>query len=357
MDQVAGRAPAAPSIAVALATYNGQGFLQQQLDSIARQRLLPSELVVTDDNSSDDTADIVRQFTRTAPFPVHLHCNSRRLGYRGNFMRALSLCRAELVALCDQDDVWDPGKLAVAAAAFDDPETVLFYHDAWLVDREGRRLGPADIYHLPASNPPLSVHSLGRTPFGFSIVCRRSLLQFSDLWERSVDSYEPEHPMAHDQWLFFLASVFGAIATSDHRLTDYRQHGGNAYGAPSHSLGSKLRHWLRWRTNHGPKYRTLAEVARVRAAILSASQARLEGVWRDRAVRGEQACLRLADRLALRARLYGNASITERARLVLRLHRHGAYHADSGFGLGREVLVKDIAFGILLQRFLGALHR
>ena len=227
--------PRMKSISVALATYNGHAFIMQQLESIAGQAHPPAELVVTDDNSADGTVECVERFARTAPFPVQIHRNNKRLGYRANFMRAMSFCRSELVALCDQDDVWDPGKLKVAAAAFDVTDTVLFFHNAWLIDSAGVRIGPADkigpadIFCLSPYRPPLSVNSL-RCPAGFSMVIQRTLLQFSDLWSRSLDIEEQDRRMAHDEWLFFLATVFGGIAYSDLKLTGYRQHSGNSYG-------------------------------------------------------------------------------------------------------------------------------
>lgn len=338
------------SVSVALATYNGEAYIRQQLETLAIQTNLPAELVVTDDTSTDKTVEYVKEFARTAPFPVHLHHNNVRLGYRANFMKALSLCRSELIALSDQDDIWHPSKLAMAAEALDNPDTVLFFHAAWLVNRTGERIGTPLVHSLSARNPPLSVHSLFG-PFGFSMVIHRSLLQFSDLWDRSVDSYEPQNRMGHDHWLFFLGSVFGEIAYSNQKLVEYRQHGGNTFGA-NDNLHARMRRRLRWLTNNGSKYARLAHVARIRAEILAEAQPRLTGVSLDRAILGEQACSRLADRLALRARLYGDATLRERVGIVRKLHRLGAYEADNGFGLGREVRVKDITLGILLQRFL-----
>lgn len=335
-----------------MATYNGRLFIQQQLDSIARQTRLPDEMVVTDDASTDGTAEYVEQFAATAPFPVHIHRNTGKLGFRGNFMRAISLCHSDLVALCDQDDVWDPNKLAVATAAFETPDTVLFFHDAWLIDGHGARIGEADIYRLPPSNPALSVHSL-QNPFGFSMVFDRALLQLTDLWERSVDSLQLDQRMAHDQWLFFLATVFGAITFSELQLTEYRQHGNNAYGwAASKGLREKLRWRLRWLWNHHGRYEVLAYLSQVRAAILAESQLRLNGVWRERAIAGEQAYLDYAEQFRLRAQMYGDASPLERVKLLVQLRRNGSYRPSSNWNLGRAALAKDLAFGVMLKPFL-----
>src|ERR1700692_1867054 len=101
------------SVSVAMATYNGQKFIREQLDSLAAQQHLPSELIITDDASSDKTVAIAEQFAKTAPFTVHIHRHEKRLGYRANFMRAASRCTSELIAFCDQDDIWSPRTLAL----------------------------------------------------------------------------------------------------------------------------------------------------------------------------------------------------------------------------------------------------
>ena len=99
-----------------MATYNGEKFLEQQLQSLSKQTRLPAELVICDDTSSDATVDIIKRFSETAPFPVKLVVNEERLGWRGNFLKAASLCVSEYIAYCDQDDIWLPEKLATVQA-------------------------------------------------------------------------------------------------------------------------------------------------------------------------------------------------------------------------------------------------
>ena len=82
------RAPSgALSVSVAMATYNGAGFIGAQLASIAAQTRTPDELVVCDDGSDDGTVEIIERFAREAPFEVRLICNEQRLGYGENFMK------------------------------------------------------------------------------------------------------------------------------------------------------------------------------------------------------------------------------------------------------------------------------
>src|ERR1700730_9787095 len=100
------------SVSIAMATYNGEQHIKRQLESLAVQTHPPRELVVTDDASDDHTVLVLTSFGKHAPFPVRVYRNSTRLGYRRNFMLAASLCNSELIAFCDQDDVWYPEKLA-----------------------------------------------------------------------------------------------------------------------------------------------------------------------------------------------------------------------------------------------------
>src|SRR3954470_19575459 len=73
-------------ISIGMATYEGERYIGEQLESLARQKLLPFELFVTDDGSTDGTLDILNAFSEGSPFPVRIFRNSTRLGYEENFL-------------------------------------------------------------------------------------------------------------------------------------------------------------------------------------------------------------------------------------------------------------------------------
>src|SRR5687767_8613501 len=106
------------SVSVALCSYNGAAYIAEQLRSIAEQTLLPEELVICDDGSSDSTVAIIRAFASEAPFKVLLFQNEQKLGVARNFQKALSLCTGDIIAMSDQDDVWMPIKLEKLCGAF-----------------------------------------------------------------------------------------------------------------------------------------------------------------------------------------------------------------------------------------------
>lgn len=219
-----------PTISVAMATYNGGKYLRAQLQSLARQSRRPKELVIVDDGSTDQTLKIAKAFARTMPFPVRIYRNGNRLGYRRNFMRAAQICRGDLVAFCDQDDVWAPQKLAEVAAAFKDDSVLMVYHNARLINDSGKNLGL--IFKNKRSRvdfSPLGIEPWRIVP-GFSQTVRRYLVRYSKLHAHSVDMFDSSEHMPHDQWFIFLASALGKVVYLPSALAHYRQHEQNTSG-------------------------------------------------------------------------------------------------------------------------------
>lgn len=105
-------------LSIAMTTYNGAKYLQEQLMSFAGQTRLPDELVVCDDASTDASAAILESFAATSPFQVKVVRNGENLGFTKNFEKALSLCSGDLIFLSDQDDVWESKKLAAIETTF-----------------------------------------------------------------------------------------------------------------------------------------------------------------------------------------------------------------------------------------------
>jgi glycosyltransferase involved in cell wall biosynthesis len=95
-----------------MTAFNGSKYIKEQLHSFAIQTRLPDEVVVCDDLSSDDTFEILDNFSRTAPFKMILVRNEKNLGYSKNFEKALTLCSGDLIFLSDQDDIWYEEKIA-----------------------------------------------------------------------------------------------------------------------------------------------------------------------------------------------------------------------------------------------------
>jgi glycosyltransferase involved in cell wall biosynthesis len=332
------------SVSVVMASHNGQRHIRRQLESLAAQRCLPAELVVSDDCSNDDTASIVTEFARSAPFRVRLYRQEQRVGYRANFMRGVELCQSDLVAFCDQDDWWCPNKLEACVPRFNAPEVALVYHNADVVTEDGRVIGSLDRF-APGQGIITSVapRALMANPYGMTMVFRRSLFAYSGLWPMSLDHNWAGEPMAHDQWAYFMACALGSVGYVNERLVAYVQHGRNAIGWRGRRAWSKrLRSVFE---NHAEEYRLYAAAAGRRATILDlmhTEHACLRGL--PAATMAEQ--LRALSHLfAERSNIYAGRGVGGRIRAFRNVLAQGGYRKN--WGLSYKSLCKDAALGVV----------
>jgi glycosyltransferase involved in cell wall biosynthesis len=115
-------------ISVAIATYNGEKFLPQLLDSIGGQSLLPEEIVFSDDNSTDSTLEVVHEFKRKSNIKILVLKSASQVGVIENFKRAFSVCSGDYIAYCDQDDYWKRTKIERYAGIIARRDYSLVYH-------------------------------------------------------------------------------------------------------------------------------------------------------------------------------------------------------------------------------------
>jgi glycosyltransferase involved in cell wall biosynthesis len=212
---------------VAMCTYNGDRFLPQQLASIRAQTRLPDELVVCDDCSTDQTRTLLEQFATSAPFPVQLHFNERNLGSTKNFEQSIELATGELIALCDQDDIWRPEKLARSEAIFKDRSEVgLTFTDGDIVDEEGRLEGHTLWQILDFDRDQ---QSKVRTEAAFDVlnhgaIVTGSTMSFRAMYKDLVLPIPGDLPLIHDGWIALLISTTAEVAPISEPLIKYRQH-------------------------------------------------------------------------------------------------------------------------------------
>lgn len=228
-----------PSISVALCTYNGANFIEEQLRSILQQRRMPHQIVISDDGSRDGTLDRIAKVLASLPadhpgrsVSVEVLRNHEALGVVQNFQQALLACDGELVALCDQDDIWHPDRIEAAAAHFErDHEVMLVHSDARLVDEFGIPIGHSLFYALRITEGELAEVSRGDE---LAALLRRNLVTGATaMFRRSVVGLAvpfPE-PWVHDEWLAVIAASVGKGQIIPTELVDYRQHSANQIGA------------------------------------------------------------------------------------------------------------------------------
>jgi glycosyltransferase involved in cell wall biosynthesis len=329
-------------ISIAMAAYKGERFIREQLDSIARQTLPPFELVITDDSPDSGTHDIVVEFSRRVSFPVRIVRNEQRLGFHENFFKAISLCRGDFIAFCDQDDVWTDDKLERVAKEFVDPEVMLVVHAVKVVDADlnvrpdntASHWSHRGVYDPLTTNPWYVL-------FGMSTVVRRSIYEYVDWHDRPEHPVDPGFPMSHDTWAWFVATSLGKMVALEDQLALYRQHDANSCGiSPDRDMGEKVAMAKAAGQTH---YRRMGTSALARADKLRHVLQEAPAQIRQRAAIATDYYRKLGERLLRRANLYSAATArVSRSGTVVQLLASGAYRPVPKGGLGHRAFLKDV---------------
>lgn len=238
-------------VSVALATHNAERFIREQLASIFSQSSPVTEIVISDDASTDGTPEYIREilneFIRAreelgeSPPRVVILENTTPLGVTKNFEQAIKHCTGALIALTDQDDIWLSNKVAKVQDLFRcNPKMKLLFTNALDVDEHGNSLGYSLFEALELTKRERCLVKNGQAykaflrrnlATGATVVFRKELFQVASPFPTS---------WLHDEWLAVVAALFDGVAMSDEQLISYRQHGNNQVGMKKLTLGQKL---------------------------------------------------------------------------------------------------------------------
>jgi len=221
-------------ISVALCTYNGEKYIREQIESIISQTLLPGEIILCDDASSDDTFIIAESLLKESGIPYKAVKNKENIGYNKNFEQALGLASNDYIALCDQDDVWFNNKLEVLYNAIKKQEEIhgmecpiLVFSDA-IVANEALEIIHPSYMRMQKLHPQKTAGKI------YSLCINNVVIGMTSLINRSLAKLAlpfPENILNHDWWMAVLSSAKGKLVYIDESLCYYIQHGKNVIGA------------------------------------------------------------------------------------------------------------------------------
>lgn len=218
--------PTRPSVAVLMCTLQGERFLVEQLESIRTQQGVDVQLWVSDDGSTDNTTNIIKQYQKDRDIDLTI-VNGPRKGFAANFLSLV--CRSEIqadyYAYSDQDDIWEPDKLtrAIELIRNEDVETpILYCSRTRLVDESGNELGFSPLFKKPPCFANALMQNIGG---GNTMVMNKTArLLLVKAGEKDI--------IAHDWWTYLLVSGAGGIVIYDsHPGVRYRQHEHNILGS------------------------------------------------------------------------------------------------------------------------------
>ena len=205
------------SVSVALAAYNGEKYIAEQINSILPQLGEDDEIIVSDDNPSGKTAGAVLSIND----PRIKYIEGPGLGVVRNFENALSHCGGEYIFLCDQDDVWLPGKVEKVKEELNKGASLVL-HNASVTDAALKSTGKT-CFGIYDTNTGFLKNLIRNSFVGCCMAFRRELLGI-------VLPFPSNLPM-HDWWIGLVASKNRErISLIEEPLMLWRRHGGNVTG-------------------------------------------------------------------------------------------------------------------------------
>ena len=201
-----------PLISVVLCSYNGERFINKQIESILNQTVKSVEIIIVDDCSTDNTLEIIKEIA-SLNANIKFYQNDRNLGFNKNFEKSISFTSGEYIAICDQDDIWLKNKLEVLLEGIGD--NWLIFSNSLLIDEEDNLTGGELLESFDLT---------GRT---FKCILLENFVTgHTTLFKRDFTKYIlpfPNHSF-YDWWLGFVALYHNKLAYINEHLTYYRVH-------------------------------------------------------------------------------------------------------------------------------------
>lgn len=214
-------------VIVLLSTYNGEKYLESQINSVLNQKNVEIKIWVRDDGSTDKTHEILNNYQKKGKLKWY---SGKNLKPAMSFMDLVFTAEdAEYYAFCDQDDVWDENKLEVAISKIKEKDNILamYYGSQRLVDKN---LNVISVHRVNPNRSPYASFVINNAA-GCTVVFNKKLFQ-------KLREHRPRWVYMHDNWTYKVcASLGGFIYVDENPYISYRQHGNNVVGLNSNLFG------------------------------------------------------------------------------------------------------------------------
>lgn len=232
-------------ISVAMATYNGEKYIREQINSIINQTVVPDEIIISDDGSKDRTLEIIQEIANSHQSAgIKLYVDNPRHGFAFNFVHAISHCSGDILFLCDQDDIWDKNKVEHIVRVYCNYQDALcVFHNATSIDSDGlpnhvlfnsfiQSLADhhlnGEVVKVPG-NPNCEIAASAPLINGLVMSVSRELLHTAFPF--------PPISSQHDGWLWFCSEALDGCYFLNEILTFRRLHTNNTSGAGKQGFG------------------------------------------------------------------------------------------------------------------------
>lgn len=314
-------------ISIALATYNGEFYLREQLNSILNQTFSDWELVVGDDGSTDSTLDILKEYSQKDS-RISFFKNSSNLGFKNNFGKIFSHCSGEFIACCDQDDIWTKDHLEFLLKNIGNNDCI--GANAIICNSNLKSTGKTtlDSKHIERSyfdNSKLFVHE-----------CYYNLIQgTASLFKSSLLNQIMPFPNTiahHDHWIALNASISSGCTYTPYEVLYYRTHENNAVGITKFSL----RHSLK----------TLVNIAKHRSSMYDSRLAMLQELQSKNLLESQKTSIQAA--MSFFKNLKENKNRIKETFYFIRNYKAITLSSYKNFGYFLYRVINLALFGIML---------
>ena len=217
-------------VSVAMAAYNGEKYISQQLQSIVDQTYCNIEIIITDDKSTDNTIQIINDFQKNYN-NIFLFCNKENLGITKTFENSFKNCKGDFIAISDQDDIWELNKIEVMLNEIGEEDA--FYSNSQFIDKNGKFLE----IDFKSSRTLKSYYS--GVPFLLShCIPGHAILMKTGFLEKLLPFPEG---LIFDRWITYCSAANNGLKYIDKPLVRYRQHETNAIGIRGNSKSRRHR--------------------------------------------------------------------------------------------------------------------
>ena len=215
---------------IAMATYNGEKYIIEQLESILHQLSPKDEIIISDDGSTDQTIEIIKELKKTDK-RIKLIYGPKK-GVKQNFANAILNANGQYIFLCDQDDVWNKDKIEKILKVLSKQKKCVVLHNAEIVDENLRNVNKT-FFEFRKTRLGIINNIIKNSYIGCCMAFT------SDLKEKILPI--PNDIEMHDQWIGIIGEKYGKSMLIDDCLVKYRRHENNVSSMHHYSVFKMLK--------------------------------------------------------------------------------------------------------------------
>lgn len=233
-------------ISVALCTYNGEKYLEEQVNSIINQSVAVNEIIVCDDKSIDKTMRILDIYSSKYPSLFKIHSNSENLNSLKNFEKAISLTTGDIIFLSDQDDIWETNKVKDYLKYFDEnPKIEVLASNGFCIDENAQKSEKYAIWDIPQFLRNENINFDYYTIIAYlANIATGASMAFKKEFAKEILPFPTIKNLFHDEWIAIIASKKKAFHLLDEKYFQYRIHQNQQVGGVFYEKSSKTKKYL-----------------------------------------------------------------------------------------------------------------